>query len=78
MERKQAITYIAEWLNKNVAAVERGKFREIAESDFLSLLEENFARLAVRPSEFAAWQVAWESKELKFLAPEERYGNNRR
>jgi hypothetical protein len=28
--------------------------------------EGNFARLGVRPSEFAAWQVAWENKELTF------------
>src|SRR5580700_10931798 len=63
MDRKEATAYIAKWLNNNVAVDERGKFREMAESDLLSLHEGNFARLQVRPSEFAAWQVAWENKE---------------
>jgi DNA-binding transcriptional ArsR family regulator len=60
LDRKEATAYIAEWLNSNVPVEERGKFRETAESDLLSLHEGNFARLGVRPSEFAAWQVAWE------------------
>jgi Fic family protein len=77
MDRNEATAYIAEWLNNNVAVDERGKFREIAESDLLSLHEGNFARLGVRPSEFAAWQVAWENKELIFPAPEERYDTSR-
>jgi hypothetical protein len=41
------------------------------------LHEGNFARLGVRPSEFAAWQVAWENKELTFPAPEARYDGAR-
>ena len=73
LTRKEATAYIAESLNSNVAVDERGKFREMAESDLLSLHEGNFARLGVRPSEFAAWQVVWENKELTFPAPEERY-----
>jgi len=77
MDRKEATAYIAEWLNSNVAVDERGKFREMAESDLLNLHEGNFARLGVRPSEFAAWQVAWENKELTFPAPEERYDGGR-
>ena len=77
LDRKEATAYIAEWLNSNVAVDERGKFREMAESDLLSLHEGNFARLGVRPSEFAVWQVAWENKELIFPAPEERYDTSR-
>ncbi len=77
MDRKEATAYIAEWVNSNVAADERGRFREMAESDLLSLHEGNFARLQVRPSEFAAWQIAWENKELVFPAPEERYDTSR-
>ena len=77
LDRKGATAYIAEWLNNNVAVDERGKFREMAESDLLSLHEGNFARLGVRPSEFAAWQVAWENKELTFPAPEARYDGAR-
>jgi hypothetical protein len=77
MDRKQAAPYIAEWVKTNVSVDERGRFREMAESDLLSLHEGNFARLGVRPSEFAAWQVAWENKELAFPAPEERYDAGR-
>jgi hypothetical protein len=73
LDRKEAIAYIAEWLSSNVAVDERGKFREMAESDLLSLHEGNFARLGVRPSEFAAWRVAWENKALTFPAPDARY-----
>jgi DNA-binding transcriptional ArsR family regulator len=73
MDRKAAAAYIAEWVKNNVSADERETFREMVESDLLSLHEGNFARFHVRPSEFAAWQVAWENKELAFPAPEERY-----
>jgi Fic family protein/DNA-binding transcriptional ArsR family regulator len=77
MNRKEATAYISEWVQNNVALNERGRFREMAESDLLNLHEGNFARLQVRPSEFAAWQVAWENKELVFPAPEECYDTSR-
>jgi Fic family protein len=77
MDRKEAAYYIAQWVQDNISADERGRFRETAESDLLNLHEGNFARLQVRPSEFAAWQTAWEHKELVFTAPEERYDFNR-
>lgn len=73
MDRKAAAAYIATWVKDNVVADDRGTFRDMAESDLLGLHEGNFARLQVRPSEFAAWQVAWENKELVFPAPEERF-----
>lgn len=73
MDRKKATAYITDWVNGNIPEDERGRFREMAESDLLNLHEGNFARLQVRPSEFMAWQVAWENKELIFPAPEERY-----
>jgi fido (protein-threonine AMPylation protein) len=73
MDRKEATAYISDWVNGNIPQDERGRFRETAESDLLSLHEGNFARLQVRPSEFTAWQVAWENKELIFPAPEEHY-----
>jgi Fic family protein/transposase-like protein len=77
MDRKAAVAYIAEWVKDNVAADERQTFREMAESDLLSVHEGNFARLQVRPSEFAAWQVVWENKELTFPDPEESYDTGR-
>jgi hypothetical protein len=64
-------------VKSNIAADEQGRFREMAESDLLSLHEGNFARLQVRPSEFTAWQIAWENKELIFPAPEERHDASR-
>lgn len=73
MDRKAAAAYIATWVKDNLTADDRGTFRDMAESDLLGLHEGNFARLQVRPSEFAAWQVAWENKELVFPAPEERF-----
>jgi hypothetical protein len=77
MNRKAAAAYMAEWINDNVTADERETFREMAETDLLGLHEGNFARLQIRPSEFAAWKVAWENKELIFPAPEERYDSGR-
>jgi hypothetical protein len=73
MTRKEASAHIADWVESNLAADERARFREMAESDLLNLHDGNFARLQVRPSEFAAWKAAWENKELLFPAPEERY-----
>jgi hypothetical protein len=77
MDRKASAAYIAEWVRDNVPAPERSTFRAMAESDLLSLHEGNFARFQVRPSEFAAWQVAWENKELIFPAPDERHDGAR-
>ena len=74
---KEAIAFIGEWVNNDVAPDERARFSEMAESDLLGLHEGNFARLQVRPSEFAAWQIEWENKKLLFPAPEERYDNSR-
>lgn len=77
MDRKAAVAYIAEWGKNNITVEDRATFRDMAESDLLGLHEGNFARLQVRPSEFAAWQIVWENKELAFPAPEERYDSGR-
>lgn len=73
MGRKEAITHIEQWVVNHVSENERERFREVTGSDLLNLHEGSFARLQVRPSEFAAWQAVWENKELVFTAPEERY-----
>lgn len=70
IDRKATAVYVTEWAKDKITADEREKFREMTESDLLSLHEGNFARLQVRPSEFKAWQVAWENKELVFPDPE--------
>ncbi len=59
LDKKQAITHIKNWAQSHADALDREKFREIAEDELLSLHEGNFARYQIRPSEFAAWRVAW-------------------
>jgi hypothetical protein len=77
LDRKEAAAFISDWVNKNVTEGERDTFREMVESDLLGLHEGNFARLQIRPSEFKAWQIAWENKELIFPVPDERYDRSR-
>lgn len=77
LDRKDAAAFISDWINKNVTEGERHTFREMVESDLLGLHEGNFARLQIRPSEFKAWQIAWENKELTFPVPDERYDKSR-
>ena len=59
MDRKAAAAYIAGWVDKNLPEADREKFRDIAESELLSLHEGNFARYQIRPSEFQGWQQVW-------------------
>jgi hypothetical protein len=59
MDRKTAFGYIASWAAKNVDERDRETFRDTAETELLGLHEGNFARYAIRPSEFAAWQQVW-------------------
>jgi hypothetical protein len=48
---------------KNNAAdlpeIDRDKFIETVETELLSLHDGNFARYRIKPSEFAAWKIAW-------------------
>lgn len=59
MGRKQAAAHIAAWSQTHIDPEDREQFRGIAESELLGLHEGNFARYRVRPSEFEAWQKAW-------------------
>lgn len=59
MDRKMAGTHIVSWVESNIAAEDRERFREVAEAELLGLHEGNFARYQIRPSEFAAWQTLW-------------------
>ncbi len=59
MDKKQATSHLKNWTQANIGSKEREQFREIAESELLSLHEGNFARYQIRPSEFAAWREAW-------------------
>jgi Fic family protein len=59
MDRRAATAHIAHWVEENITAAERERFREMAEAELLNLHEGNFARYLIRPSEFAAWEVVW-------------------
>jgi hypothetical protein len=59
MDRRAAITHIADWARMNIEASEREPFREIAEGELLGLHEGNFARYPITPAEFRAWQRTW-------------------
>lgn len=60
MDRKRAAAYITAWVEKNgIPEAERQKFRDMVESELVSLHEGNFARYQIRPSEFEAWQKVW-------------------
>jgi hypothetical protein len=59
MDKKAASAHIASWVEKNLAEADREKFRDMAETELVSLHEGNFARYQTRPSEFEAWQKVW-------------------
>jgi hypothetical protein len=64
MDKKAAAAFITAWVEKNgIPETEREKFRDMAESDLVSLHEGNFARYQIRPSEFAAWQEVWGGRQ---------------
>ncbi len=60
MDKKAAAAHIADWSRKHVPEAERARFVEVAETDLLSIHEGNFARYQIRPSEYQAWQAAWQ------------------
>ena len=60
MDKKAAAGIFAAWVEKNdIPETDREKFRDMAETEALSLHEGNFARYQIRPSEFEAWQQVW-------------------
>src|SRR5271170_4979945 len=64
LDRKAANSFLTRWAEEKIAADERDRFREMAETELLSLHEGNFARYKIRPSEFKSWQEAWEKNPL--------------
>ena len=59
MDKKQAAAEVEAWAGRHIEDADRGRFREIAERELLSLHDGNFARYRITPSEFATWQEAW-------------------
>jgi hypothetical protein len=59
MNKKQALAHISAWTAAHLDPDERERFRGTVEGELLALHEGNFARYQIRPSEFTAWQQAW-------------------
>lgn len=62
LDKKAAARFVAQWAAKEIHEAERARFVEMVETELLSLHEGNFARYAVRPSEFREWQELWNAK----------------
>jgi hypothetical protein len=64
MDSRAAAAYITAWVEKNgISEADREKFRDMAESELVSLHEGNFARYQIRPSEFEGWQHVWRERK---------------
>jgi Fic family protein len=63
MSRQTAAVHIGNWVKTNIVEEDRERFRDIIETDLLGLHEGNYARLQIRPSEFAVWQDIWNAKK---------------
>lgn len=64
MDRKAAAAHVASSAEARVEKGDQETFREVAENEILGLHEGNFARYAIRPGEFAAWQDVWKQHNL--------------
>ena len=64
MDRKAAAEHVASSAEARGEKDDREAFREVAENEILGLHEGNFARYAIRPGEFAAWQDVWKRHDF--------------
>jgi Fic family protein len=62
MDQQRATTFIATWTKANIELADRPRFVEVAETELMALHEGNFARYAIRPSQFDAWYSGWKAK----------------
>jgi len=65
MNRPAATGYIKGFAERNLERDDREPFREMAESELLSLHDGNFARYQIRPSQFESWQQVWNTRSLR-------------
>ena len=63
LDVEAATMRVVAWVEANVETSDRARFREVAESELLSLHEGNYARYGVSPGEFDAWREVWDSHE---------------
>ncbi|GAA0759974.1 Fic family protein [Ideonella azotifigens] len=59
VRKTEAAARIAGWSAAHVAPEDQAMFNQVVEIELASLHEGNFARYAIRPSAFKAWQNAW-------------------
>ena len=59
MNRADAFAFVKDWSESQIDDTDRADFQVMIEEELLSLHEGNFARYAVRPSVFEAWQRVW-------------------
>jgi len=59
MNRQAAVVQVAAWTAANIDEADREQFRNVVENELLGLHDGNFARYAIRPAEFEAWQTVW-------------------
>ncbi|MCY3623507.1 MAG: Fic family protein, partial [Gammaproteobacteria bacterium] len=62
LDVESAATRVAAWVAANIEAGDRGRFREIAETELLGLHEGNYARYRVSAGEFDAWKDIWDGR----------------
>ena len=60
LDRRTAAEHIRAWTAANLEAADRHRFREVAETELMSLHEGNYARYGVTPLEFEGWRTVWE------------------
>lgn len=59
MTKLQAVSYVQQFAQAQIAPLDRERFIEVVETQLLSLHEGSIARYRLRPSEFQAWQANW-------------------
>lgn len=58
---KEAASQVIKSEVKKLTEPDRSRFTEVVETELLSLHEGNFVRYRIRPSEFSAWKMKWDS-----------------
>lgn len=62
MGKAQAIRFIQAFARAQIELDDRARFIEVVETQLLSLHGGSIARYRLRPSEFDAWQVKWNTQ----------------
>ncbi len=60
MTKPQAISHVRDVALQSLTTSDQARFVEVVHDQLMNLHEGNMARYRLRPSEYAAWRVAWE------------------